>query len=646
MKYPCTFFFAALSACAAFGQNAFGPEVSIQNPQSGRYIAPLDNLFRVKQRMVAPAKLTNSPRLNGLIRAGNLYLSVDDVIALALENNLDIAIQRYGPYLQQEVLRRTFSGQPLRQVGVPVSAGPVSVSTTGVSTLAVGLAGGGSGVTAGGGLVAQIGTQPPNLDPFVQFVAQYSHNTTPLSNTAASLVPQTITSNKIYQVQYGQSWTTGTQLQVTYFTLHQDLNSPASSLNPYRTGDIELYIAQPLLQGWGKPINNRFIRIAKNNIKVSEITFRLQVITTVSAILNLYWDLVSFNDDARIKQKALETAQQLYEDNKHQAELGTLPVIEVTRAEAQVSQSKEDLLIAQTNVAQQEVVLKNALSRTGIADPALDEVHIVPLDSIVVPEREEVRPVQDLIEQALGTRPEIEQGKLNIESYRFQATGTKNALLPNLQAFVDLVNNGLSGSANPLCATLPPGERVFCTPDAYVVGGVGNFLGQVLRRNYPTYTAGFSLNIPFRNRAAQADYVTDQLQLRQNELSLQKVVNQVRQDVRNAVVGLQQARARYETAVATRKLAEQTLEAEQMRFKFGESSIPTVVQAQRDLANDQSAEVQAMANYTHSRIAFDEAIGQTMDVNRISVEEATAGRVSRQSTIPDSVPGAKTGVRQ
>src|SRR5262249_10080426 len=159
-------------------------------------------------------------------------------------------------------------------------------------------------------------------------------------------------------------------------------NSPALALNPFRQGNIDLFITQQLLQGWGIPVNNRYIRIAKNNIKVSEITLKLQVITTVSAILNLYWDLVSFNDDVSVKHGALETAEKLLEDNKHQVELGTLPAIEVTRAAAQVSQSKENLLIAQTNVAQQEVVLKNALSRTGIAVAALEEVRIVPLDSI------------------------------------------------------------------------------------------------------------------------------------------------------------------------------------------------------------------------------------------------------------------------
>src|SRR5579883_843786 len=640
MSYFRSFTTLTLAASIVFAQS----EVSIQDPARYKYFGRFVTPFHIQQRIVAPAKVTNSARLDSLIRAGNLYLSAEDVIALSLENNLDIAIQRYGPYLQREVLRRAEGGAPLRQVGVPVAAGPVSVSTTGVSTLAVGLAGGGGAVTSGGGLVASIGSTPPNLDPTLVGQATFSHNSTPLQNISVAGVPTQVTSNKQYVVQYQQAWATGTNMQATYYTLHQDSNIPFNALNPYRSGYIDLFIQQPLLQGLGIAMNNRYIKIARNNIKVSEITLKLQVITTVSAILNLYWDLVSFNDDARVKQKALETAQQLYEDNKHQAELGTLPVIEVTRAAAQVSQSKENLLIAQTNVAQQEVVLKSALSRTGIADPALDDVHIIPLDTIVVPEKEEIRPVQDLIEQALSARPEIEQGRINIESQRIQATGTRNALLPNLTAFVDLTNNGLTGSPNPLCSNLPPVQQSICIPDSYLVGGVGNLFSQIFRRNYPSYSAGFSLNIPFRNRAAQADFVADQLSLRQNELGLQKVINQVRQDVRNALVGLQQARARYEASVATRKLAEQTLEAEQMRFKFGESSIPTVVQAQNDLANDQSLEIQAMANYTHSRIAFDEAIGQTLQVNQISMEEATAGRVARDSMIPPSA--LKTGAKQ
>jgi outer membrane protein len=174
-----------------------------------------------------------------------------------------------------------------------------------------------------------------------------------------------------------------------------------------------------------------------------------------------------------------------------------------------------------------------------------------------------------------------------------------------------------------------------------LIGGYGNLLKQIFGRDFPNYSAGFTLNIPFRNRVAQADYVLDELDLARKGLQYNKNLAQVRVDVRNAVIGLQQARARHATAVATRVLAEQTLEAEQMRFKFGESTIATVVQSQRDLATDQSAEVQAMANYTHARIAFEQAIGETLEVNNISLDEAMSGKVARPARLPDNLPEAK-----
>jgi len=608
------------------------PEISIDEPSPIRYVNPIIQPFHVKARVVGPAKLSNSPRIETLVRAGNLYLSKDDVIALALENNIDIAVQRYAPYLSQEVLRRAQAGSALRDLSVPIAPGPQSVSLSGVSANSVGLAGGGSGVSSGGGLVIATGVPPVNLDPYFVAQANFAHTTTPLSNTGLQFVPFFLDSTRTFVMQYNQSWATGTNGALTYVSSRNEVNSPGYPLNPYTSGYLDLTITQPLLQGLGFGVNKRFILMAKNNIKVSGLQFKLQVITTISAILNVYWDLVSFDQDLRIKEKALGTAQQLYEDNKHQADLGTLPLIEVTRAEAEVSQSKEDLLISQTNVAQQEIILKNALTRNGAVSGWLDDVHIVPLDHVVVPDKEDLKQTSALIEDALASRPEIDQAKINLQSTKISNAGTRNNLLPSLNAFVEFTNNGLAGPQSPISPV--PGSPA-------LTGGYGSLLGQIFGRDFPNYSAGFTLNVPFRNRVAQADYVLDELNLRRSELQYQKAVAQVRVDVRNAVIGLLQARARYETAVATRKLAEQTLEAEQMRFKFGQSTIPTVVQAQRDLANDQSLEVQSMANYTHARIAFDQSIGQTLDLNNISIEEAEKGEVARQSAIPDNVPEKK-----
>ena len=616
-------------------QNFASSEVSITTPPQMPVLGWLLHPFHLERRQVAPAKLTNSARLNALIRGGNLYLSVDDVIALAIENNLDIAVQRYGPFLARESLRRAEAGQLLRtDIAIPVAAGPVSVSPIGVSGNATGLAGGGIAATS---FLVGYGPNPPNLDPSISAQVQFQHTTQPQTNLGLNSTTSLVDSARFYYFQYSQQFLTGTAFAATYSSSRNLLNSPNPTLNPAINSYVDLTISQSLLQGFSHAVNDRQIRIAKNNIKVTNLTVKLQLITTIAAVLNLYWDLVAFNEDVRIKQQALGIAQKLLEDNKKRVAEGALPALEVTRSAAQVSQSEENLLIAQTNLAQQETVLKNALSRTGVQDPAFDQVRVVPLDGIQVPKTEEIRPVQDLIQTAIAGRPEIEQAQVNLKNSKINAQGTKNGLLPSLGAFVDLTNNALGGVVNPIY------DGSSGPVDPYFIGGAGSNLLQIFRRNFPNYSAGFQFNIPLRNRAAQADYAMDQLKLRTEELQLQRSLNQIRVEVKNAVIGLQQARVRYETAVNTRVLAEQSLDAEQKRFQYGAtgSDVTTVIQAQQDLANDQSLEVQAMAAYTHARIAFDQALGQTLDVNRIKWEEAITGRVERDSMLPQVLPEPK-----
>jgi len=307
----------------------------------------------------------------------------------------------------------------------------------------------------------------------------------------------------------------------------------------------------------------------------------------------------------------------LLDDNRKQVQIGSLAEIEITRAESQLYAAKQDLIIAQTNLAQQETVLKNALSRSGVASLELADVHVIPLDKIEVPQNDDTKPLDELVAGALNQRVEIEQGRINIDSNKLNLAGIKNSLKPSLQAFAELTNNGLTGDLTAF------GASQGGVP--YLAGGYGNLLAQIARRNFPNYSAGFSLNIPIRNRAAQSDYVTSLIEIRQNELNLQKSSSQVRVDVQNAVIGVRQARARYDAAVQARVLAQQTLEADQKKFQLGAAAPFQVVQDQRDFATAQSSEVQAMANYTHARIAFDQALGNTLDVNHVSVAEALAG---------------------
>src|SRR3984885_3233565 len=619
-----TLFVPLLLAADARAQS----EISVQPPaRGGGWITR-----PYQARRVPEIRLANSPRLNELIRAGTLYLTAQDVVALAIENNIDVEVQRYGPLLNQEVLMRAQGGGALRNVGLGVAAGPESVSLQGVSVNNSGSVAlsGGNGVSSGGGIVTQLGPSIPSLDPSLFALATYQHASIPQSNTFLIGTDALIQSTRSFQVQYAQNWDFGLTAQLTFAVNHYHVNSDFFTVNPYTSGDLDLQITQNLLQGFGSAVNGRNIRVQRNNLKVSNLQFKQQVITTVAAALNLYWDLVSFNEDVRARRQEVVTAQQLLDDNKRQVQSGALAEIEVPRAEAQLYSSQQDLVVSETNLQQQEIVLKNALCRNGISAAGLDNVHVVPLDKIQIPASDEIRPVPELVNDALGKRTEIVTARLNLESNEMNLVGIKNSLKPTLQAFAELTSNGLSGELTALGAGAPGAE--------YLSGGTGNLLVQIARRNFPNYSAGISLNIPLRNRAAQSDYATSELELRQNQLNLRKNTNQVTVDVQNAVIGLQQARSRYEAASKARELQEQTLSSDQRRYALGAATVFQVIQDQRDLASSQSTEVQALANYTHAHISFDQALGNTLDVNHISLDEAMKGRLSRDSVLPENLP--------
>jgi outer membrane protein TolC len=610
-----------LTLCAsATAQNS----ISIQPAGGWSLIRPY------RQRTVSPVNLSNSNRLEELIRAGKLYLSSQDVVALAIENNLDIEVQRYAPFLQQEIIRRAKGGGFLRDVSTPIAAAPTSVSATGVqnvTTLSTGVA-----TTSGGGVVSSIGPTLPTLDPNINANLFWGHSTFPVSNTFQTIVNAVQTNSQTYDVSYSQGFTTGTNFSLSFNNSVTNQNILTNVLNPSTSSTLDFTITQNLLQGFGIAVNNRNIRVAKNNMKISDLQFQQQLITTISGVLNIYWDLVAFDENVRVAQQALKAAQQLYEDNKKQVAIGTLAPIEVTRAEAEVATDQQNLLVAETNVLQQETILKNSLSKNGVASPSISEVRIVPLEHIAIPAKESLPPLPEMVDEAMKNRPELQQNKINIDSQKINMVGTRNGLRPTLQAFAELTNNGLTGQPNI--------NPITGGPDTYFVGGYGNGIAQIFRRNFPSYSAGISLNIPLRNRAAQADYVTDQLSLRQSQLQLQKAENSIRVDVRNAVIGIEQARAGNEAAVKARILQQQTLDAEQKKYALGASTVFQVIQDQRDLATAQGNEVQAEATYVHAKIALEVALGRTLDVNHVSISEAIKGRVSRQSAIPANLPTA------
>lgn len=576
--------------------------------------------------------LQNSNRGEQLIRAGKIYLSLQDAIALALENNLDVELARYGPRLAEADLLRAKAGGVIRGVQTNVQSGAQSAQ----AAVTGGFGGiGGSGSTAGtggstatatsqSGTVFQVtGTTIPTLDPIVNFGLTQSKTSSPQSNPGPTGTTALVTENLGMTSGIQQQFLTGTGYNFNWQQNHISTNSPNNVLNPFYNGNFNLQLTQRMLQGFGLGINNRNIRISKNNLRVSDIVFKLQVIETTRSTINLYLDLVSFNETVKVRQKAVELAQKLYDDNKKQVEIGTLAPIEVVRAEAQLAQAQTDLIVADTQVLNQETIIKNVLSRTGIDSPTWESARIIPTDTLPAPSQEQPEPMERLFNMALEKRPEVEQARIQIANTKIGLNGARSQLLPSLDAFVSMTNNGLSGAVNPMTGF---------TPNPYFVGGVGNFYEQLLHRNFPSYAAGFQLNVPLRNRAAQADITNDTLNLRRQELQEQRMLNAIKVDVAQAVTTLQQARAGWESAVKARRLQEQTLDAEQKKFALGSSTIFVVVQTQRDLTQAQANEVSAITAFNRAKNQLDVSLGRILDVNSVEIGEAMKGEISKKPT--------------
>lgn len=617
------------SSSTASGVNLDQPQVPVA-PGTG-FISSLTRHYR--QPTIPPINLQNSNRLESLIRAGNIYLSLEDAIALALENNLDIELSRYGPQIAQADYLRAKAGGLLRGVPTAVRQAPnsaLNIAAGGGTERGQAGGTGGAGTAdsgAGGTVITQTGVSIPNLDPVLFTAAQFGHSSRPQSNTITTGTTALIFDSNAWQTGYQQSFTSGTTISAGWNNSWVSSNNPRSDINPSYNSNINVQISQRLLQGFGFAVNNRNIRVAKNNLNVSDLTFKLQVMTTVAGVVNLYWDLVSFNEDVRVKKKALEVAEKFYSDNKKQVEIGTLAPIEIVRAEARVAQAQQDLTNSETALLQQETIIKNALSRTGTASPSVAEARIIPTDRLTVPATDDPGKLNELIEISLKNRPDLEQTRINIENTKIGIAGSRSQLLPSLDVQATFQNNGLSGSLNMV--PTPPGQvPIIRNPDPYFLGGYGNALAQIFRRNFPDYSVGFQLNIPIRNRTAQADFIRDQLQLRQQEINAQRQINEVRVNVQNALTALIQARARYQAAVKERVLQEQTLDAENKKYALGASTAFQVVQTQRDLAQAQASEVSALAGYNRARVQLDLQTAQILSKYRVEMAEAKAAKSS------------------
>ncbi len=575
-----------------------------------------------KPMFVSEVQLGNSPRIEQLIKDGQLMLSLEDAITLALENNLDISVQRYGPWIADTGVLRAKAGQ---------------------------------------------GTAAQSFDPVVTAFYLANNRNTPVSNPfLAGTGTAGLTAFNSHTTQanfaYSQGFVTGTSAQVTFNNTRSSSSSPAELFNPSVTSSLTFSFQQPLLDGFGFTPNRRFLRIARNNKRIADLIFQDQVINTVSAVQQLYWDLVFAREDVKVKQRSVELAQRLHNDNKRQVEIGTLAPIEVVRAEAEVARTNQDLIVSQTFLLQQQTLLKNAITKNSM-DPTVLTVDVVPTDSITRPPALPVLPLQDAVTEAWDKRPDVRQQRIDLENRKITTRATRNALLPNLTLGGQFGGTGLAGNSRSTVSTpsgfaantaaplvdangnivlvggqpVFAGRQLFTTTTTLAQAGFNEAFGVAKDFAFPNYAVTLNLNIPIRNRAAQADNAQAQLEERQSETRLRQLQNGIVVQVRNAQIALEQNQARVDAAIKSRELQERTLDAEQKKYQLGASSIFLVIQAQRDLAQAQSAEVRALADLIKARVEFERTLGRTLDTNKITLAEAKKGVVTRATNIPGRI---------
>ena len=607
-----------LVTCLVTPASAQNPPILIERPQLPlgirSYTAP----------SIPEIRLGNSSRLNGLIRAGHLYLSVQDALALAIENDLGLEIERYGPLLAQSALKRAEAGGPIR--GVPSASAQVSSVNSGVgvngATQSAGLSGGGGGSSGSGGggaaTIQQIGAVTPQLDPFVQNSTIFEHLTQPQANTVASQISSVVDSARLYNTVLNQGLLTGGSLQLRDYQQHLNENSPGDILNPVAAPHMDITISQPVLRGYGTRLNDRGIRIAQVNTTASLEVFRSRLLDLVAGVLNQYWGFVSANDELQARRRAMQFTQKFYEDTQKEIAAGAIPRVELPRAEAELAKRRQDVLIAEQSLNLQAISLKASLSRTP--DPALDTAEIVALDQIQIPDADDLPPLRQLVVTALAKRPDVAVSKFRDQTSEMDLPGTTNPLLPNFTGAVQTFNRGVAGT--PVAGN---------GADRYFVGGYGSALSQVFRRDFPNTIENLSFTATIKNRQAQADYGIAQLQFVQSQLSSEKDSNTILVDISARLSALRQSRARYSAARDTRVLEEQLLEADQKKFSSGIATFNDIINDQRALVAAQISEVNAMATYARARVSLDQTLGETLERNHITLNEGLNGRVERQS---------------
>jgi outer membrane protein len=580
-------------------------------------------------------RLSNTPRLDDLLRDGKIYLSLSDAVTLALENNYDIAIARINLDIADTDLLRAKAGSSLRGVSTGIVANTLGGSSAtitgggGPGGTSSGSGGGGAGAsglvlsTSGGGPV------PEARDPLITGTVGYEDAVAQQSNVLLSANLQTqYTRTNTYNFQYQQGFATGTLFTATVNNTRINTNNPYASYNPSLNSSVRFQATQHLLQGFGTGINDRFILQAKNDRRITDSAFRQQLLFTINQVENIYWSLVSAYEDEQAKERSLVQSTKLSEDNRKQLQIGTLAPLDIVNSDATVATDKQALISSQTNLEYQQLIMKQAIAR-NLNDPQMATAPVVPTDRVGLDRLpEEDMPVEDLVRDAYQNNPQIEQAVLNMKNNQITIKGEKNGLLPIIDAFAYYGGSGVGGTG---LATVDP---ITGQPAGLPSAGVGTVLQNEFNNTNPDKGVGVNITIPLRNRTAQADQVRSQMELRQSEMRLQQLYTQIRIQVINSQYALTNDRAQVAAAQASRDYQAQSFEAEGKKYKLGASTTALVLAQGRSLAIAENSLISATAAYARDRAALLQLLSNTLDRYNINISDAASGHVTSAPQVP------------
>ena len=599
------------------------------------YAGLLGNPFKVYGPTKIPStSFNNSVRLGDLVKDGKIYLSLSDALALALENNYDIAIARYDLDIADTDILRAKAGGPSGLLGAP-SGLVTNTLSGGSSTLTTGGGPGGTSVGSGG---AGSGTQglsltangagpaPEAFDPVGTATLQYDRSTSPETNffTGGTAVTKT------FNFTYTQGFAPGTSLAVAFNNQDQTNTNFVAAFSPLLNSSFKATVTQHLLQGAGIWVNHRFIYQAVNDRRITDSSFRQQLLYTVNQVENIYWNLVSAYEDLQAKERALEQSKKVAADDRKQLEIGTMAPLDVVTADSSVAADQQSLISSQSALNYQQQIIKQAIAR-NLNDPALAKADVIPTDRVSLEELpEEKQPTEELVQEAFQKRPELEQALLTLKNDEITVRGSRNALLPTADVFAYIAGSGVAGTPNPNC----PVE--FCPPTTppTPATGYGTALQNTFNNSSPDKGFGLSLNIPIRNRLAQSVHERSLIEYRQAQLLLEQRYTQIRMQITNAQFALTNDRAAVLAAEASQRFNAQSLDAEQKKLHLGASTTALVLQQSRNLAVAENSLTSARAAYAQARASLYQLLATTLDHYGISLQDSAAGVVKQAPVVP------------